>query len=301
MSIVSSNVLTTAPDVIELFAAYCNCTTCTCTGTCSTFFRICSYPFWHLFHPLLPSFQHYHGAKNVGVGPMMSTKRPLLWGGRLRRSSPLRQPSSKRTSLPPANLSVGKCCICGRKILAVTGEPRPYPQSWPQELQIYLDDEDDDEGTSIAHRKCLQRIRQLRTEYISGAINERWDAAPPLGSPRSTLQARQRRRNNKQQSLEYSANKPFLATVRPPLTSSVGTRLSRPSDSLFGKKKVPIVPPPQIIPFQHRRTQLPVSPIKSKRNTIPQLQVSQGKLVAGTKGTRRSRKLNVRVVLIEDE
>lgn len=228
----------------------------------------------------------------------MMSERPL-WGGKLRRPSPLRKPSSKRTSLPPANLPVGKCCICGRNILAITGEPRPYPQSWPQELQIYLD-EDDDKGTSIAHRKCLQRTQQLRTEYKSGAIHERWDAAPPLGSPRSTLQARQRRRNNKQQSLEYSANKPFLATVRPPPTSSVGTRLSRLSDSLFGKKKVPVVPPPQTIPFQYRRTQLPVSPIKSKRNTIPQLQVSQGTSV-DAKGPRRSRKLNVRVVLIEDE
>ena len=111
-----------------------------------------------------------------------------------RRRRPLHK--NKHRSSPPKNSNCGTCSICGKHVFAVTGEPRPYPANWPEELQIYFADA----GNDIVHRQCLRRIQKLRTEFLSGAINERWSCAPPLGSPRSTQIEYQRQRRDAKKS-----------------------------------------------------------------------------------------------------
>ena len=214
--------------------------------------------------------------------------------------SPVRVPtkSSQKRGQPKPNRIVGNCSICGKSVRATSA--RPYPKSWPIELQIYFDDED---GNNLAHHHCLRRIQTLRTEYLSGAINERWNKGPPLGSPRSKIQVHQTNRTTTTTKTRRSKRLPFTSAVRPPPKSSLGTILSRPSDSLAYKKKVQPTPPPKIIPFQHRTvtTQLPVSPIKARRATTPQLQVSNELSKRTSVGGKQRRTLKVRVVLVEDK
>jgi hypothetical protein len=224
----------------------------------------------------------------------MNSSRPR-WGG---GPKPVRRvPRTTKRAPIPLNVPIGCCTICGKNILAVSGEPRPYPKSWPTELQIYYKEE----GKDIAHRKCLQRIQQLRTEYVSGSINERWTKGPPLGSPRSKLQARQNRRRSKAKT-RSSIDKPFTSVVRPPPTSSLGTVISRPSDSLHKKTKVIATPPAPPIPFQHRNKLFHDSTLTSKSpSTFPQLQISNERSTSGKKSGRNGRrKLKVRVVLVDD-
>tara|TARA_B100000780_G_scaffold140449_1_gene98337 strand:- start:384 stop:1100 length:717 start_codon:yes stop_codon:yes gene_type:complete len=207
-------------------------------------------------------------------------------------------PSNKyHKSQLPRNIPCGKCVICNKTILALTGEPRQYPKAWPDELQVYYtqdhdDDDDDDDDTNnkeLAHRKCLSKLQNLRTEYVSGAIHERWSKAPkPLGSPRAERQIAQRRR--RKQIHTSSKTKPFNSAVRPPLMSSLGTQISRPSDSLHLKTRVIPQPPPKPIPFQHRKIAQQMKKSQGSRATTPQLQVMNN----GKKGKKK--KITVRVV-----
>ena len=189
---------------------------------------------------------------------------------------------NKSGKFPTKNSNCGTCSICGKQVFAVTGEPRPYPSSWPEELQIYFADA----GNDIVHRQCLRRIQKLRTEFLSGAINERWSRAPPLGSPRSTQIEHQRQRRDEKKSKRLK--KPFSSTVRSPTQTSLGTTMSRPSDSLHEKSKIRVPTPPSIVPFQHRAN----STSKSRKNpsgagATPQLHVET---------SSRGRKIKVRVL-----
>jgi len=217
---------------------------------------------------------------------------------RRRDGIPRRTRNKYHQSVLPTNTSVGNCAICGKAILGRTGEPRPYPKSWPTELQIH---HDDDSGHDIAHRKCLARIQRLRTEYLSGAIHERWSKAPPLGSPRADVKrARQLRRKKKTSphanltSLKTGKTipKPFTSAVRPPPLSSLGTQISRPSDSLHQKSRVIPKKPPPIIPFQQRKKKALILRSKGGRGTTPQLQVLE-------QGNGARKKITVRIVFAD--
>jgi hypothetical protein len=177
----------------------------------------------------------------------------------------------------PRNNTCGTCALCGKPVLAVSGDPRPYPASWPEELQIY---QCPGSGKDIAHRICLHRIQKLRTEFLSGAITERWSQSPPLGSPRSMQIKYQRQRR------EAKKSKPFSSTVRLPTQTSLGTTVSRPSDSLHTKSKIRVPTPPSMVPS------FPLLAAASRKNptmgsgTKPQLQVDSS----------RGRKIRVRVL-----
>ena len=69
------------------------------------------------------------------------------------------------------NETVIGCCICGKKTIKATRQP--FPKSWPQHLRIY--------NTETAHRKCIDLVRKVKTEYSAGLIHKRWQLTPGLG------------------------------------------------------------------------------------------------------------------------
>ena len=66
----------------------------------------------------------------------------------------------KDPNAPPEN-----CCICGKGVVPTS--KTKYPERWPQHLRVYTG--------HICHRKCLDMMRNLRTEYQSGFIHKKWD------------------------------------------------------------------------------------------------------------------------------
>ena len=71
----------------------------------------------------------------------------------------------------PKNDKVIGCCICGGKTIKTTRQP--FPKTWPQHLRVY--------ATDAAHRKCIDMIRKIKTEYSAGLIHKRWQLTPGLG------------------------------------------------------------------------------------------------------------------------
>ena len=63
------------------------------------------------------------------------------------------------------------CCICGKTTLKTTRQP--FPPRWPSHLRVY--------ATDIAHKKCIQMLRKVKTEYSAGLIHKRWELTPGLG------------------------------------------------------------------------------------------------------------------------
>ena len=124
------------------------------------------------------------------------------------------------------------CAICGKRVASYPGEPRPWPRSWPTEIKLHGD-------ATRVHRKCLCAIQNLRTDVVSGNIRERWESAPPLGSPRARIKEHQKGRRYK--GTPTKSKGVFCGTVRPP------PRIKRTGDSLAGKVKVNIPLPPENI------------------------------------------------------
>ena len=142
-------------------------------------------------------------------------------------------PARRRPRPAPWKRSATPCCaICGK-----ARADRPWPASWPAKIKLYHD-------LTMAHAKCLAATQRLRTDVVFGSIEERWKAAPPLGSPRKTLREHRRRKKSMNLSAASSHASPnlrrstFCSTVREP------PRVKRTGDSLSGKVRVELPPPP---------------------------------------------------------
>ena len=137
-------------------------------------------------------------------------------------------------SRPWASKSSNRCAICGK-----AGADRPW--RWPEGIKLFAE-------FSHAHYKCLGAIQRVRTEWSSGSVHERWQTAPPLGSPRKILQQHRRRtmatskngdvRSKTKPQNAPSPSRPFCGTVRP-------HSMKRTGDSLVGKTRVKVPHPPK--------------------------------------------------------
>jgi hypothetical protein len=158
---------------------------------------------------------HWIGSKNETMSGKWSTPvKPSSTKASPGRTPNRRYKSAQKKSATPTqrknpNAAPVNCCICGKDVNPTA--KTKFPERWPQHLRVYTG--------QLCHRKCLDMMRNLRTEYQSGFIHKKWDlnGGPLVGAKARDSPGHVRVRLTKPLHGHGSPKrKPFCSTVQQP-------------------------------------------------------------------------------------